>query len=130
TYDSTGESDYKYKMDYMVHELAVLQDMSKGDPAAFETQCTPNDAAQSKWSTDPSTWGEGFLSAYSPDQFALLEQFTPYATIWAPYYTLHKITAGLIDCYNYGGNEEALEVAKGIGTWIYKRLSGCTDEAQ
>lgn len=129
-YASTGESDYKDKMDYMVHELAVLQDMSKGDPAAFETQCTPNDAAQSKWSTDPSTWGEGFLSAYSPDQFALLEQFTPYATIWAPYYTLHKITAGLIDCYNYGGNEEALEVAKGIGTWIYKRLSGCTDEAQ
>ena len=71
-----------------------------------------------------------FLSAYSPDQFALLEQYTPYATIWAPYYTLHKITAGLIDCYQYGGNEEALEIAKGIGTWIYRRLDGCTTEEQ
>ena len=129
-YASTGEAEYKEKMDYMVHELATLQAMSEGDPAAFKTQCTPNDAAQSKWSKDPSTWGEGFLSAYSPDQFALLEQYTPYATIWAPYYTLHKITAGMIDCYEYGGNEEALEVAKGIGSWIYKRLSGCTDEAQ
>lgn len=129
-YASTGESAYKEKMDYMVAELAELQAMSKGDPAEFETQCTPTDAAQSKWSTDPTTWGEGFLSAYSPDQFALLEQYTPYATIWAPYYTLHKITAGLIDCYQYGGNEEALEVAKGIGTWIYKRLSGCTTEEQ
>ena len=129
-YASTGESEYKEKMDYMVTELGKLQALSKGDPAEFETKCTPNDAAQSKWSTDPSTWGEGFLSAYSPDQFALLEQYTPYATIWAPYYTLHKITAGLIDCYQYGGNEEALEIAKGIGTWIYRRLDGCTTEEQ
>lgn len=129
-YASTGDSLYKEKMDYMVAELAKLQDMSEGDPADFKTQCTPNDAAQSKWSTDPSTWGEGFLSAYSPDQFALLEQYTPYNTIWAPYYTLHKIIAGMIDCYQYGGNEEALEVAKGIGTWIYNRLNGCTNEEQ
>lgn len=129
-YASTGEAAYKEKMDYMVSELKKLQDMSKGDPAKFVTQCTPSDAAQSKWSKDPSTWGEGFLSAYSPDQFALLEQYTPYATIWAPYYTLHKIEAGMIDCYEYGGNEEALEVAKGIGDWIYLRLEGCTTEEQ
>lgn len=129
-YASTGESVYKEKMDYMVAELAKLQDMAKGNPEDFETQCTPSNAAQGLWSKDPSTWGEGFLSAYSPDQFALLEQYTPYATIWAPYYTLHKITAGLIDCYEYGGNEEALEVAKGIGTWVYRRLSGCTTAEQ
>ena len=129
-YASTGEAAYKEKMDYMVAELKKLQDMSKGDPAEFETQCTPSDAAQDKWSKDPSTWGEGFLSAYSPDQFALLEKYTPYATIWAPYYTLHKIEAGMIDCYQYGGNEEALEVAKGIGDWIYLRLKGCTTEEQ
>ena len=129
-YASTGEAAYKEKMDYMVTELGKLQAMSKGDPAKFETKCTPKDAAQEKWSKDPSTWGEGFLSAYSPDQFALLEQYTPYATIWAPYYTLHKIVAGLIDCYEYGGNEEALDIAKGIGTWIYRRLEGCTTEEQ
>lgn len=129
-YASTGESAYKEKMDYMVAELAKLQAMSEGNPEDFETQCTPSNAAQGLWSKDPSTWGEGFLSAYSPDQFALLEQYTPYATIWAPYYTLHKITAGLIDCYQYGGNEEALEVAEGIGTWVYRRLSGCTTEEQ
>lgn len=129
-YASTGETVYKDKMDYMVAELAELQAMSEGDPAEFETQCTPSNAAQSMWSTDPSTWGEGFLSAYSPDQFALLEQYTPYATIWAPYYTLHKITAGMIDCYLYGGNEQALEVAEGIGSWVYRRLSECTTADQ
>ena len=129
-YASTGETVYKDKMDYMVAELAELQAMSEGDPAEFETQCNPSNAAQSMWSTDPSTWGEGFLSAYSPDQFALLEQYTPYATIWAPYYTLHKITAGMIDCYLYGGNEQALEVAEGIGSWVYRRLSECTTAEQ
>ena len=43
-YASTGEAAYKEKMDYMVAELKKLQDMSKGDPAEFETQCTPSDA--------------------------------------------------------------------------------------
>ena len=66
--------------------------------------------------------GKGFVSAYSPDQFALLEQFTPYATIWAPYYTLHKILAGLLDCYELLGMEDALRCAGGIGDWVYERL--------
>ena len=90
-------------MDYMVHELAVLQDMSKGDPAKFETQCTPNDAAQSKWSTDPSTWGEGFLSAYSPDQFALLEQFTP---------VRHHLGALLHPAQNHRGTHRLLQLRR------------------
>ena len=129
-YASTGDTEYKEKLDYMIAEMRKLQELSKGDPAAFETACTPTDASQSKWSTDPTTWGEGFISAYSPDQFALLEQYTPYATIWAPYYTLHKLMAGFIDSYTYAGNEEGLEIAKDLGTWIYKRLDGCTTATQ
>ena len=58
--------------------------MSGGNPEDFRTRCTPANAAQSLWSRDPSVWGQGYLSAYPPDQFALLEQFTPYATIWRP----------------------------------------------
>lgn len=127
-YASTGDDEYKEKMDYMIAEMRKLQLLSKGNAEDFETVCTPSSAAQSAWSTDPSTWGEGFISAYSPDQFALLEQYTPYATIWAPYYTLHKLMAGFIDCYNYGGNEEALEIAKDLGTWVYRRLNACTQE--
>jgi DUF1680 family protein len=45
------------------------------------------------------------------------------AQIWAPYYTLHKIMAGLMDIYEVSGNEKALEIAKGMGTWVYARLS-------
>ena len=127
-YAATGEEIFGDKLKYVVHELRKLQLLSGGDPAAFETRCTPEDAGQDKWSRDPSRWGEGYISAYPPDQFALLEKFTKYNTIWAPYYTLHKITAGLLECYKRVGIGEALDIARGIGGWIYRRLSPLTAE--
>lgn len=40
---------------------------------------------------------------------------------WVPWYTMHKILQGVIDVYKYTGNETALEIAKGLGTWVYNR---------
>ncbi len=121
-YASTKDAEIKAKLDEMVTELHTLQQKSKGDPAAFKTK----GVLVKDWSTDPNEWGEGFISAYSPDQFALLEQYVPYGSpdsgIWAPYYTLHKLLAGLIDAYTYTGNEEALVAAKALGKWAYNRL--------
>lgn len=127
-YSATGEAVFKEKMDYMVAELRKLQLMCKGKASDFVCKGDSEHPEEELWSTDPTVWGEGFLSAYSPDQFALLEKFTKYNKIWAPYYTLHKIVAGLIDCYTRGGNEEALECAKGIASWIADRLMPLTDE--
>lgn len=122
-YASTGDEEIKAKLDNMVSEMHRLQQKSKGNAADFVTA----GVKVSTWSTNPEEWGEGFLSAYSPDQFALLEQYVPYGSpdsgIWAPYYTLHKLLAGFLDAYTYTGNEEALTVAKGIGKWAYDRLS-------
>ncbi len=42
---------------------------------------------------------------------------------WVPWYTMHKILAGLIDVYRYNGNETALEIACGLGDWVYNRVS-------
>ncbi len=64
----------------------------------------------------------GFLSAYSEEQFDLLEEYTPYPEIWAPYYTLHKILAGLLDCYTYLQDETALQIARDLGDWACRRL--------
>lgn len=66
----------------------------------------------------------GFLSAYSERQFDLLEQYTPYPAVWAPYYTLHKILAGLLDADQYLHDDTALAIARGIGDWTYERLHG------
>lgn len=71
---------------------------------------------------------KGFLSAYSEEQFDLLEKYTPYPKIWAPYYTLHKILAGLIDLYNLAGIQKAAEIAEGIGDWVYGRLVALAHE--
>ncbi|MHC3000232.1 glycosyl hydrolase [Microbacterium sp. HJ5] len=68
----------------------------------------------------------GFLSAYGEWQFSALEEFAPYGEIWAPYYTLHKILAGLLDAHALAGNDQALALAEGIGHWVYSRLSKCT----
>ncbi len=65
----------------------------------------------------------GFLSAYSEEQFDLLERYTPYPKIWAPYYTLHKILAGLLDAWRWAGIEDAMEIAEGIGDWVAARLA-------
>src|SRR5262245_42941105 len=68
----------------------------------------------------------GFLSAYPETQFMRLEEFATYGGnqgIWAPYYTLHKILAGLLAAHELAGNKQALDVATKIGDWAYSRLS-------
>lgn len=84
--------------------------------------------------TDYWNWGVGFISAYPPDQFIMLERGATYGTqdsqIWAPYYTLHKILAGLLDAYEVAGNQQALEVARGMGAWTHARLSALSPETR
>ena len=47
---------------------------------------------------------------------------------WVPWYTLHKLLAGILDVYKLTGYAPALELAKGIGDWSYSRATGW-DEA-
>lgn len=71
---------------------------------------------------------KGYLGAYDEEQFNLLEEYTVYPKIWAPYYTLDKIMNGLYDCYCWNGNENALEILLGIATWVNARLSKLSQE--
>ncbi|GAA4804567.1 glycoside hydrolase family 127 protein [Olivibacter ginsenosidimutans] len=48
---------------------------------------------------------------------------------WAPWYTIHKIMAGLLDAYIYAGNKQALEVNLGLANWADKLLKNL-NEAQ
>lgn len=65
----------------------------------------------------------GFLAAYGEWQFSRLEDLAPYGEIWAPYYTAHKIMAGLLDAYELTGSDRALEVLEEMARWIHHRLS-------
>lgn len=46
---------------------------------------------------------------------------------WVPWYTMHKILAGLVDSYAIAGNEQALEVANKLGEWIANRVNNWSD---
>ncbi len=105
-YAGTQDIAFKAKIDYMIAELGRCQD-------AME---------------DSGNFGPGFLSAYSEEQFIKLESFTVYPKIWAPYYTLHKIMAGLLDCHLLAGNEQALEICARLGHWVHDRLSRLSSE--
>jgi DUF1680 family protein len=67
------------------------------------------------------TNGGGYLSAYPP---SLFEKLARGEEVWAPFYTLHKILAGLLDMYAQTGNEEALQVAEGIAAWTGRYFAG------
>lgn len=69
--------------------------------------------------------GTGYLSAY-PE--GLIDRNLAGKSVWAPWYTLHKILSGLIDQYLYAENEDALKIAEGMGDWAYKKLQGIGEE--
>jgi len=140
-YDASLQANFADKMEYMVNTLYELSNMSGqsqragGEYVADPTAVPPgpgksdfdSDLSEGGIRTDYWNWGEGFISAYPPDQFIMLEKGATYggseAQIWAPYYTLHKILAGLMDIYEISGNEKALEIVKGMGDWVHARLN-------
>lgn len=67
----------------------------------------------------------GYLSAY-PESF--IDRVENRAQVWAPYYTLHKILAGLLDMHVYCDNSQALETAKRFGDWVVARNLKLSDE--
>ncbi|HEY0697472.1 MAG TPA: beta-L-arabinofuranosidase domain-containing protein, partial [Micromonospora sp.] len=49
--------------------------------------------------------------------------------VWAPYYTIHKIMAGLLDQHVLLGNEQALAVLLGMVDWVDTRTSRLSRDA-
>lgn len=57
----------------------------------------------------------GYLSAFPIEFFDRLRERQK---VWAPFYTIHKIMAGLLDMYSYCGNEQALDIALKMAAWV------------
>src|SRR5690606_36052790 len=140
-YDKALQAKFAEKMEYMVNTLYELSQLSgkpkeAGGIHVSDPTAVPYGPGKTEYDSDFSdegirtdywNWGEGFISAYPPDQFIMLERGAKYGgqknQVWAPYYTLHKILAGLMDVYEVSGNKKALEIATGMGDWVYARLS-------
>lgn len=69
----------------------------------------------------------GYLSAF-PEE--LINRNIQGKSVWAPWYTLHKLFSGLIDQYLYSDNEQALKVVKKMGDWAYNKLKPLNEETR
>ena len=49
---------------------------------------------------------------------------------WVPWYTMHKLIAGLVDVYNATGYDKAKAVGSDLGDWVYDRVSKWSDQTQ
>ena len=56
----------------------------------------------------------GYLSAFPIEFFDRLRERQ---RVWAPFYTVHKIMAGLLDMYVHCGNEQALDMVQKMADW-------------
>lgn len=58
--------------------------------------------------------GGGYLSAFPTSYF---DRLKAREKVWAPFYTLHKIMAGMYDMHEHCQNQQALEVLEGMAKW-------------
>ncbi len=59
--------------------------------------------------------GGGYLSAFPLEFF---DRLNARQQVWAPFYTIHKIMAGLFDMHQHCDNKQALEVVEGMAKWV------------
>jgi hypothetical protein len=97
-YASTGDSEIKAKGDGLIAGIAECQ-----------TKLNNN----------------GYVSAF-PDE--LFDRLDKRQRVWAPFYTLHKIMAGLLDMKAYGGNQQSLDVLLGLAGWVDAWTASKTEE--
>jgi len=82
-----------------------------------------------RYKQDPRSYGYGYINAIPAQHPVLIEKYAPYNNekgVWAPYYSIHKQLAGLIDiAANIDDPElaaKALLIAKDMGLWVWNRL--------
>lgn len=83
------------------------------------------DAIVAGLATCQAALGNGYLSAFPEELFDRLRAGKP---AWAPFYTLHKIMAGLLDAHQLSGNAQALQVLEGMARWVAAWVQPLGDE--
>ena len=82
-----------------------------------------------RYKQHPEKYGYGYLNAIPAQHCVLIEMYRAYNNdnwVWAPYYSVHKQLAGLIDIATYIDDkavaDKALLIAKDMGLWVWNRL--------
>lgn len=108
-YQTTGDNRFRERVNYIVTELKFLQDID----------------------------GQGYIGAIPKgkkifenevSRGIIRSQGFDLNGIWSPFYTVHKMMAGLRDAYRFCGNATALEVEKRFADWLDSIVSPLKDE--
>jgi DUF1680 family protein len=110
---ATGDTRFKERIDYIVAEMAECQ----------------------------KAYGDGYVGALPPLELAALRGlkegkvepaggFNFKGGAWVPWYTQHKILAGLRDAWTLGGNAQAKEVTLRLADWVDTVTAGLTPDQQ
>jgi DUF1680 family protein len=108
-YQTTGDKRFLERVNYIVDELKKLQDID----------------------------GQGYIGAFPKGKKILTEEVAKgnirsqgfdLNGIWVPFYTEHKMMAGLRDAYRLCSSSLALEVEKRFADWLYGIVSGLNEE--
>lgn len=108
---ATGNEECRKRMEYMISELQLVLDANN---QRHEVWChnyiggVPNSAKM---------W-----TAFSKGDFG------PYFGIWAPFYNIHKMYAGLRDAWLYCGNEQAKNLFLKFCDWAVDITRDLNDE--
>lgn len=107
---ATGSRECRERMDYWISELQRCADAN--------AQNHPD-------------WGQGYVGGV-PGSARIWSAFKkgdfgPYSGSWVAFYNLHKMYAGLRDCWVYCGNEQARRLFLGFCDWAIDLTSQLTD---
>ena len=109
---------------YLGHYLSALAKMSQSVEGDAELKAR-GDRIVAELAACQQKIGNGYLSAFPEEFFDRLRDGKP---VWAPFYTLHKIMAGLLDMHTFAGNAQALEVLQGMARWTGRWAQPLGDE--
>ncbi|WP_347403238.1 beta-L-arabinofuranosidase domain-containing protein [Gracilibacillus dipsosauri] len=105
-YHVTGDKRLKEKLNYALAELAHVQSYdTDGYVSGFPRDC----------------FDKVFTGEFEVDNFSL-------AGSWVPWYSIHKIYAGLIDAYQLLNMEKALQIVTRLADWAYNGLINLSED--
>ena len=94
-------------------------------PTATETPRRRATTWSPRWPNASRRLGGKYLSAFPTTWWDRLEKGE---RVWAPFYTIHKIMAGMFDMYSLAGNQQALQVLEGMAAWADEWTAPKTEE--
>ncbi|MGO4771700.1 beta-L-arabinofuranosidase domain-containing protein [Flavobacterium sp. W22_SRS_FK3] len=107
-YASTGNTELKNRLEYMISELAICQEKNGNGYVGGIPQ-------------GKVFWDRIHNGDIDGSNFGL-------NNTWVPIYNIHKLFAGLYDAYHYTGNKKAKDILIKLGDWFIELIRPLSDE--